>query len=67
MQQYAPSGGAYGLDSMMALMTVHQCKSRQELPGAVTRFESDVDAYEKRTSRQFPPEFKVPAFLWMVP
>ena len=67
VQQYAPSGGAYELDSMMALMTVHQCKSLVELPGAVARFERDIDAYEKRTMRQFPPEFKVPAFLRMVP
>jgi hypothetical protein len=49
VQQYAPSGGAYELDSMMALMTVHQCKSLAELPGAVARFERDIDAYEKRT------------------
>ena len=35
---------------MMALMTVHQCKSLTELPGAVARFERDIDAYEKRTS-----------------
>ena len=67
VQQYAPSGGAYELDSMMALMTVHQCKSLVELPGAVARFERDIDAYEKRTMRQFPTEFKVPAFLRMVP
>ena len=67
VQQYAPSGGAYELDSMMALMTVHQCKSLVELPGAVARFERDIDAYEKRTMRQFPAEFKVPAFLRMVP
>ena len=67
VQQYAPSGGAYELDSMMALMTVHQCKSLVELPGAVARFERDIDAYEKRTSQAFPPEFKVPAFLRMVP
>ena len=39
VQQYAPSGGAYELDSMMALMTIHQCKSLTELPGAVARFE----------------------------
>ena len=26
-----------------------------------------MDAYEKRTGRMFPPEFKVPAFLRMVP
>ena len=61
------SGGAYELDSMMALMTIHQCKSLNELPGAVARFERDVDTYEKRTLRAFPPEFKVPAFLRMVP
>ena len=67
VQQCAPSGGAYELDSMMALMTVHQCKSLRELPGAVARFERDVDAYEKRTGRSFPAEFKVPAFLRMVP
>ena len=67
VQQYAPSGGAYELDSMMALMTIHPCKSFTELPGAVARFERDVDAYEKRTQRAFPPEFKVPAFPRMVP
>ena len=67
VQQYAPSGGAHELDSMMAVMIVHQCKSLTELPGAVARFERDVNAYEKRTQRQFPTEFKVPAFLRMVP
>ena len=66
-QQYAPSGGAYELDSMIALMTLHQCKSLTELPGAVAKFERDVSAYERRTGRTFPPEFKVPAFLRMVP
>ena len=65
--QYAPSGGVYELHSMMALMTIHQCKSLNELPGAVARFERDVNAYEKRTLRAFPPEFKFPAFLRMVP
>ena len=44
VQQYAHSGGAYELDSMMALMTIHQCKSLKELPGAVARFEREVDA-----------------------
>ena len=67
VQQYAPSGGAYELDSMIALMTLHQCKSLNELPGAVAKFERDVDAYERRTGRAFPAEFKVPAFLRMVP
>ena len=67
VQQYAPSGGAYELDSMIALMTLHQCKSLHELPGAVAKFERDVGAYEKRTGRAFPAEFKVPAFLRMVP
>ena len=52
---------------MMALMTIHQCKSLNELPGAMARFERDFDAYAKRTSRAFPPEFKVPAFFRMVP
>ena len=66
-QQYAPTGGAYELDSMIALMTLHQCKSLLELPGAVAKFERDVTAYERRTGRAFPTEFKVPAFLRMVP
>ena len=48
-------------------MTIHQGKSLNELPGAVARFERDVDAYEKRTRRAFPPEFNVPAFLRKVP
>ena len=52
---------------MMALVTIHQCKSLTELPGAVARFERDVDAYEKRTQRAFPSEFKFPAFFRMVP
>ena len=51
----------------MPLMTIHQCKSLTELPGAVARFERDVDAYEQRTQRPFPPEFRVPAFLRMAP
>ena len=66
VQQYAPTGGAYELDSMIALMTLHQCKSLEELPGAVARFEKDVAAYNRRTGRGFPEEFKVPAFLRMV-
>ena len=67
VQQYAPSSGAYELDSMMALMTIHQCKNLHKLPGAVAKFKKHVDAYEQRALRQFPPEFKVPAFLRMVP
>ena len=51
VQQYTTSGGAYELNSMMALITIHQCKSLNELYGAVARFERDVDAYEKRTTR----------------
>ena len=47
VQTYAPSGGAYELDSMIALMTLHQCKSLHELPGAVAKFERDIDAYER--------------------
>ena len=67
VQQYAPSGGAYELDSMMALMTISQCKSLHELPAAVAKFERDVDAYERRSGRIFPVEFKTPAFLRMIP
>ena len=67
VQQYAPTGGAYELDSMMALMTVHQCKSLMELPGAVAKFERDLEAYERRTGRAFPEEFKAPAFQRMIP
>ena len=52
---------------MMALMIIHQCKSLTELPGAVASFDRDADAYEKRTQRAFPAEFKVPASLRMVP
>ena len=65
--QYSPTGGAYELDSMMALMTVHQCKSLSELPGAVSKFERDVEQYERRTQKAFPEEWKIPAFLRMVP
>ena len=67
VQQYAPSGGAYELDSMIALMNLSQCKSLHELPGAVAKFERDVDAYERRSGRVFPEEFKAPAFLRMIP
>ena len=35
VQQYAPSGGPYELGSMMASMTIHQCKSFNELPSPV--------------------------------
>ena len=67
VQTYAPSGGAYEFDSMIALMTLHQCKSSNELPGAVAKSERDIDAYERRTGRTFPAEFKAPAFLRMIP
>ena len=67
VQQYSPSGGAYELDSMMALMTVNQCKTLHELPGAVSKFERDIDLYERKTGRAFPPEWKAPAFLRMIP
>ena len=52
---------------MMALMTIHQCKSLNELPGALARVERDVDASERRTMRPVPPEFNVPALLRTVP
>lgn len=65
--QYAPTGGAYELDSMMAFMIVHQCKSLSELSGAVSKFERDVGQDEHRTGKLFPKGWKIQAFLRMVP
>ena len=67
VQQYSPTGGAYELDSMMALLTQTACKSLHELPGAVAKFERDYKSYERRTGHSFPEEWKVPAFLKLVP
>ena len=64
---YASSGRAYELDSMIALVTLHQCNSLHGLPGAVTKFERDIDAYERRTGGVFLAEVKAPAFLRMIP
>ena len=67
VKQYEPSGGAYELDAMMALMTLSPCKDMSALPGAVAKFERDYKAYEKRTGQKFPQEWKAPAFLRMLP
>ena len=39
--RFNPSGGAYELDSMMALMAMQPVKDLASLPGAVARFERD--------------------------
>ena len=67
MGRYNPSGGAYELDSMMALMAMKPVKDLASLPGAVARFERDFRSYEKRSGRPFPEEWKVPAFLRLLP
>ena len=67
VKQYAPTGGAYELDAMMALMTLPPCKSLNELPAAVAKFERDFKAYEQRTGRPFPEDWKIPAFLKLLP
>ena len=43
--QYEPSGGAYELDAMMALMTIKECKDMASLPAALARLpeESSVE------------------------
>ena len=67
VQQYEPSGGAYELDAMMALMSLNPCRDMAALPGAVAKFERDYKAYERRSGHAFPQEWKAPAFLRMLP
>ena len=67
VRQYEPSGGAYELDAMMALMTIKQVRDMSQLPAAVARFEKNYRAYEARTGHTFPQEWKAPAFLRMLP
>ena len=65
--RFNPSGGAYELDAMMSLMALQPVKDLASLPGAVARFERDFRAYERRSGKAFPEEWKVPAFLRLLP
>ena len=63
VKRYAPSGGQYELDAMMALMSLTAVRDVAALPGAISKFERDLALYERRSGRAFPEEFKIPAFL----
>ena len=67
VKRYAPSGGQYELDAMMALMSLTAVRDVAALPGAISKFERDLALYERRSGRAFPEEFKIPAFLKLLP
>ena len=48
VKRYAPSGGQYELDAMMALMSLTYVKDVSALPGAISNSERVLALYEKR-------------------
>ena len=66
-KRYAPSGGRYELEMMSRIMNPSKVGRIQDLPGAILRFERDIRNYEARTGRRFPPEWKTPTFLKLLP
>ena len=66
-KRYSPSGGQYEMDMMNALMNPSAAKTLSELPAAIDRFERNLRTYEAKTGRQFPPEWKTPIFMKLVP
>ena len=54
--RFSPSGGQYELDAMLALLERKPAKDTASLPDAITKFERDLELYERRTSKRFPDE-----------
>ena len=65
--RYNPSGGRFELDRMTLLLSRKQCPSLSELPAAIDKLERDLRNYEANTSLVFPPEWKIPFLLQLMP
>ncbi len=65
--RYNPKGGRFELDSMTKLLTRERCTSVAQIPAAVDKFEKEIAAYEIRSNNPFPPEWKTPILLKMLP
>ena len=66
-RRYSPSGGQFELDMMGALMNPKKASTIADLPGEIQRFERNIRTYESKTGRAFPPEWKAPTFLKILP
>ena len=66
-KRFSPSGGQYELDMMGTLMNPKKASKISDLPGEIQRFERNIRTYEAKTGRPFPPEWKSPTFLKILP
>lgn len=66
-KRIAPTGGQYELDAMIALINRKPGKDTAALPEAISRFERDIEMYQRRTGKAFPEEWKTPALLQLLP
>ena len=65
--RYNPKGGRFELDTMTKLLTRERCTNVAQIPAAVDKFEREIAAYEIRSNNAFPPEWKTPILLKMLP
>ena len=65
--RYNPAGGRFELDRMTLLLSRKQCPSLNELPAAIDKLERDLRNYETNTNLVFPPEWKIPLLLQLMP
>ena len=66
-KRFNPTGGQFELDMMEKLMNPSVAPNLNALPGAIERLERDMRTYEAKTGRAFPPEWKVPVFMKLLP
>ena len=66
-RRYDPRGGQNELQRMRLLMNPKPAKDLEHLPGVIDKFENDMRAYEERSGKTFPPEWKVMAFMSLIP
>ena len=66
-RRYSPSGGRFELELMSRLMNPQRAAKLTDLPAAILRFERDITAYQTRTGKVFPEEWKTPTFLRILP
>ena len=66
-KRYNPAGGRFELDRMTGLLARKRCKDLTDLPAVIDRLERDLRNYEISTSMNFPPEWKIPLLLQLMP
>ena len=67
VKRHAPSGGRYELDRMNSMLARKQCKDLSDLPAAIDVLERDLRTYEATMGAAFPPEWKIPLLLQLMP